>query len=53
MVDPPIYGSWQKWFAWRPVVTDWHGVRWLTYVYRRKWRGGGTSGWDYKPMGLI
>ena len=49
MVDPPRRGPWHKWFAWHPVKTDWHGWRWLTTIERRYWRGGGTSGWDYRP----
>ena len=48
MVDPPRRGPWHTWFAWHPVKTDWHGWRWLTNIQRRYWRGGGTSGWDYR-----
>lgn len=49
MIEPPTYGPWHPWFAWRPVRTDWHGWRWLAPLKRRMWRGGGTHGWDYYP----
>lgn len=49
MVEPPTYGPWHDWYAWRPVRTLWHGWRWLMPVRRRMWLGGGTHGWDYQP----
>ncbi|WKW85529.1 hypothetical protein SEA_REYNAULD_76 [Rhodococcus phage Reynauld] len=54
MIEPPVNGPWHRWFAWRPVKTDWHGWRWLVTLERRSWRGwcdGATpKGWDYRPV---
>ena len=52
-IGPPNYGPWHRWFAWRPVKTDWHGWRWLTTVERRYWIGqhpATPTGWDYRPV---
>lgn len=39
--------SWQKWFAWRPIVLDGNRI-WLKNVYRRKFYAGGIHyGYEY------
>jgi hypothetical protein len=35
---------WFRWFAWRPVVTEDRGVRWLRFVYRRRQWGKDMPG---------
>ena len=43
--------NWHPWFAWYPVSTGEHQVRWLEKVERRRvsdWFGGS---WEYRAVG--
>ncbi len=53
--------KWHKWFAWRPVQTNWQSkgdrwcwkTYWLLTIERKQQDDYGGSSWEYREIGDV